>query len=97
VLEVALTADIATPKPHLPQMRMRGRTPPSAAEKGSRKGYWRGKRIDFRLYEMDPLEAGNVVNGPAVVEHPTTTLLIPPDHHVELDSRRIIHYRRGAK
>jgi N-methylhydantoinase A/oxoprolinase/acetone carboxylase beta subunit len=44
---------------------------------------------------MDELLAGNVVNGPAVIEHPATTLLIPPTHHVEFDARRLIHYRAG--
>jgi acetone carboxylase, beta subunit len=38
-----------------------------------------------------------VVNGPAIIEHPATTFLIPPDHHGEFDSRRLIHYRRGTK
>jgi len=97
VLEVALTADIETPKPKLPVLPLSKPTPPSAAEKGERQVYWRGHRGAFRIYEMDPLEAGNVVNGPAIIEHPATTLLIPPDHHVELDERRLIHYRRGVK
>jgi acetone carboxylase, beta subunit len=96
VLEVALTADIATPKPRLPELPLAGRRPPAAAEKGSRSVYWRGQRVDFRIYEMDPLEPGNTIEGPAVVEHPATTLLIPPDRHVALDARRLIHYRRGA-
>lgn len=43
------------------------------------------------------MRAGNVVNGPAVLEHPATTLLVPPEHHVEFDSRRIIHYRKGTQ
>ncbi len=95
MLEVALTADIDTPKPKLPVMRLYGPKPPSAAEKGERHVYWRGKRMPFRIYEMDPLQPGNMVEGPAIVEHPATTLLIPPEHHVELDERRLIHYRRG--
>ncbi|HSD09865.1 MAG TPA: hydantoinase/oxoprolinase family protein [Candidatus Binatia bacterium] len=96
ILEVALTADIATPKPRLPELPLSGPKPASSAEKGARTVYWRGSRREFRIYEMDPLEAGNVITGPAIVEHPATTLLIPPEHHVELDSRRLIHYRRGA-
>jgi N-methylhydantoinase A/oxoprolinase/acetone carboxylase beta subunit len=46
---------------------------------------------------MDRLEAGNVVNGPAVIEHPATTLLIPPECHVEFDARRLIHFQRGSR
>ncbi|MSR14820.1 MAG: hydantoinase/oxoprolinase family protein [Gammaproteobacteria bacterium] len=97
ILEVALTADIVTPKPKIPELALQGRKPNSAAEKGTRKVYWRGKRQEFRVYEMDPLTAGNVINGPAIIEHPATTMLIPPGHHCELDKRRLIHYRSGQK
>src|SRR5690606_13893523 len=70
ILEVALTADVLTPKPQLPKLRTKGPKPPSAAEKGTRKVYWRGKKLDFRIYEMDPFEPGNRIKGPAIVEHP---------------------------
>ncbi|MFC5996457.1 hydantoinase/oxoprolinase family protein [Pseudonocardia hispaniensis] len=95
ILELALSADLATPKPAVPILELRGRTPPSSAVKGRRPGHWRGTDITFDIYEMDELQAGNVINGPAVIEHPATTLLIPPTHHVEFDSRRLIHYRAG--
>jgi N-methylhydantoinase A len=97
ILEVALTAEIATPKPALPEFPMTRRKPGTAAEKGARKVYCRGKRKEFRVYEMDELRAGNVVNGPAIIEHPATTFYIPPDKHAVFDRRRIIHYRRGTK
>lgn len=97
ILEVALTADIATPKPQLPELKVAGKKPPSTAEKGARSVYWRGDKHEFRIYEMDPIEAGNLINGPAIIEHPATTLLIPPGFHVEFDSRRLIHYRPGKK
>lgn len=96
ILEVALTADVLTPKPRLPILKKKGPRPSSASEKGTRKVYWRGKMLDFRIYEMDPLEPGNVIKGPAIIEHPATTLLVAPGDHVELDNRRLIHYRPGA-
>jgi acetone carboxylase, beta subunit len=95
VLEVALAADIVTPKPALPVQISSGRRPPSAAEKGARKVYYRGKRLEFRVYEMDALQAGNVVDGPAIIEHPATTFYIPPERHAAFDERRLIHYRSG--
>ena len=94
IFEVALTADVETPKPAIPEQALAGEKPPSAAEKGAREVYWRGDRREFRIFEMDELRAGNVVHGPAVIEHPATTLLVPPGHRVELDARRLIHYRR---
>jgi N-methylhydantoinase A len=97
ILEVALTAEVATPKPVIPELAMAGKKPPSAAEKGARQVYYRGKNKEFRIYEMDELRAGNVVNGPGIIEHPATTLYIPPGQHVAFDNRRIIHYRAGVK
>lgn len=97
IMELALSADIETPKPAVPIQTLSGKTPPSTATKGHREGYWRGRQIDFHIYEMNELLAGNVVNGPAVIEHPATTLLVPPDYHVEFDNRRLIHYRRGTQ
>lgn len=97
VLEVALSADVKTPKPDIPRLTLSGKKPPSSAEKGARKIYYRGKRREFRIYEMDEVRAGNIINGPAVIEHPATTFYIPPDKHAAFDARRIIHYRRGTK
>ena len=79
MLEVALTAEILTPKPHLPVMDLKSKKPSSNAEKGSRKVYYRGKKRQYKIYEMDALQAGNVVEGPAIVEHPATTLYVPPN------------------
>jgi len=95
ILELALSADLETPKPAVPVQTLAGPTPSSSSVKGRRAGHWRGADITFDIYEMDELRAGNVVNGPAVIEHPATTLLIPPTHHVGFDERRLIHYRAG--
>lgn len=95
ILELALSADLVTPKPTIQEVPLEGPTPPSSSIKGTRSGYHHGRDITFTIYEMDELLAGNIVSGPAVIEHPATTLLIPPDHHVEFDNRRIIHYRKG--
>ncbi|MCC7122779.1 MAG: hydantoinase/oxoprolinase family protein [Gammaproteobacteria bacterium] len=97
VLEVALAADITTPKPQLPTLPLAGPKPPDAAVKGTRKVYYRGKRLDFRIYEMDELQAGNIVNGPSIIEHPATTFYIPPDKHAAFDERRLIRYRDGSR
>jgi acetone carboxylase, beta subunit len=95
ILELALSADLATPKPAVPVQEPAGPAPSSSSVKGRRAGHWRGTDVAFDVYEMDELRAGNVVNGPAVIEHPATTLLIPPTHHVTFDERRLIHYRAG--
>jgi N-methylhydantoinase A/oxoprolinase/acetone carboxylase beta subunit len=49
--------------------------------------------MKFDLWEMDLLQAGNRVGGPAIIEHPMTTLVVPPEKCVELDECKIIWYR----
>jgi len=53
-----------------------------------------GKWSRFDVWEMDLLEAGNRIDGPAIVEHPMTTLVIPLQNYVEMDERKFIWYRR---
>jgi len=40
---------------------------------------------------MNDLQAGNVVEGPSVVEAPATTMLVPPGFNAPLDENRIFH------
>ena len=45
---------------------------------------------------MDLLEPGNIVRGPAVVEAPATTLLLPPGFHTKLDAYRIFEINQSG-
>lgn len=92
ILEVALVAELESPRPQLPIESLAGPTPPSAAEKGIRKAHWHGESVAFRIYEMDEIRAGNCILGPAIVEHPATTLLVAPGWQARFDERRLIHY-----
>jgi acetone carboxylase beta subunit len=38
---------------------------------------------------MDVLEPGNLIRGPAVIEHPATTFLVPPGFMTRLNAYRI--------
>jgi N-methylhydantoinase A/oxoprolinase/acetone carboxylase beta subunit len=42
---------------------------------------------------MDLLQAGNRVDGPAIIEHPMTTLVIPPQNYVDFDEHKFIWYK----
>ena len=71
-----------------------GFTPDAKAEKGRRLAYtsdggWR----EFRIWDMDSLEAGNVIEGPSIIEHPMTTLVVPAANRVEFDEHKVIWYR----
>jgi acetone carboxylase beta subunit len=66
---------------------------PADAHKGSRRIYWRGEWVTAELYEMDRVCSGNVIEGPAVIEDPATTFVVPPDSVARLDTHRIFHLR----
>lgn len=74
-----LKAIAPTKKVELPKVRLEG-DDPASARKGERPVYWPPEK-DFRttpLFSYELLRAGNVVEGPAVVEGEYTTLVVPP-------------------
>jgi len=81
-------------RPVTRKYQLKGRKAPREAYKGQREAYMDGKWMKFDLWEMDLLEAGNRIEGPAIVEHPMTTLVIPPQNYVEMDERKFIWYKR---
>jgi N-methylhydantoinase A len=50
---------------------------PSQARKGVRNVYWGNGFISTAIYERGLLKCGNRVNGPAIIESPDTTYVIP--------------------
>jgi N-methylhydantoinase A/oxoprolinase/acetone carboxylase beta subunit len=51
---------------------------PEKALKGRRTAYFNGGPSTTPIYDEGQLECGNVVKGPAFIESPHTTILIPP-------------------
>jgi acetone carboxylase, beta subunit len=92
VMEVAVSATVSTPKPALPTYPDADSTPPDDSVKGQRQAYFKGHFYDHTIYDMDRLMAGNVVQGPAIVEHPATTLVVPPGFRSRFDERRFIWF-----
>lgn len=93
VMELALTAAIATPRPVLPRYELDDKIPDEARKPG-RQAYCQGEWMPFDIYDMEHLKAGNVVAGPAVIEDPATTLILPPDHQARFDEHRFIWYEK---
>ncbi|HXM57999.1 MAG TPA: hydantoinase/oxoprolinase family protein, partial [Candidatus Dormibacteraeota bacterium] len=57
------------------------RVPGAAARKGGRRLHLRGwTALEADVYEADRLAPGVAVEGPAIVERPDTTVLVPPGH-----------------
>jgi N-methylhydantoinase A/oxoprolinase/acetone carboxylase beta subunit len=96
--EVSVVARVDTPKPVLARHRRAGRTPPKAAQKGTRRVFQKGRWHTARIFEMDELLAGNQVDGLAVIEAPNTTLFMPHGWRLRVDEHRIFWLtRRGGQ
>jgi N-methylhydantoinase A len=58
----------------------------SPAFKRTRKCLFNGNYTDTPVYDSDKLRAGNIIEGPAIIEVPTTTAVIPPDYGCQVDN-----------
>lgn len=95
IKEVATVAIVTgLPKPIIPEKPFAGEKPPEDAFKGQREIYYEGRWITFDVWEMDPLKPGNKIQGPVIIEHPMTTLVVPPGRRIYLDKYEFIHYLR---
>ena len=94
ITELGLIATADKVKPVLEKLPL-GSSDASAAHKGVREAYLGGKWHRTDLYEMDRLKPGNEIAGPAIVEHPATTLVIHPGDQVFVDEWTLLHYRHG--
>ena len=94
IAEVSLEAGAVKTKPELARYPIKSKQPDKKAFKGNRDAYMDGKWMPFRTWEMDMLEPGNRVDGPAVIEHPMTTLVVTPQSYVEMDEYKLLWYRK---
>ncbi|OUC78076.1 hydantoinase/oxoprolinase family protein [Gordonia lacunae] len=79
--------------PTLPELKQADSADPSAALTGIRKvclGAARGY-VDTQIYDYTQLRAGHVLRGPAVIEVPTTTVVVPDDTTGTVDRLGNLH------
>lgn len=95
IMELGLTASTDKVKPRLIRRELGSATPSKDAGRGRRPFYHQGSWHDAQLWEMDGLMPGNEIRGPAIVEHPATTLVVLPGDEVFVDEWTILHYRHG--
>lgn len=81
-------------KPKIPTEELQGETPSSKSLKGTRNMYWRDGWVSAQIYEMAELRAGNKIHGPAIIEDPATTFIVPPGYWTYLDQHRIFHLEK---
>ncbi len=91
ITEVAIAAYVDLPKPKITKYELEGESPKDAY-KDTREVYFEDKWYEFNIFEMKELKPGNVVVGPSIIEHPATTLVVPPDNRIRMDEYRLIHF-----
>jgi len=84
IYEVGMTASVSKVKPRLVR-RKRAGADAGAAIKGRRMAYFESAMREVSVYDLVALQAGNLVPGPAIVEAPTTTMVVPADADVSVD------------
>jgi acetone carboxylase beta subunit len=88
VTNVIVTGSVPVEKPALPDEQEHGAGP---EPKSTRRVWWRDGFEDTLIYEQDQVRAGQVVEGPAVIESPADTFAIPPGRLARLDGNRVFH------
>jgi acetone carboxylase beta subunit len=83
IVSVALTASVSTPKRIMPRDYV-GKDS-SSALKGEREAYFEGEWKKTRIYDLNRLQVGNIVDGEAIIEGRDTTVVVPYDNSVSVD------------
>lgn len=83
---IVLKATVVTEKLELPVLAVESPSPESAL-RAHRDAYWpeRGERVTTPVYGFGGLRAGNVVEGPAIVEMEYSTIVVPPGQRLRID------------
>jgi N-methylhydantoinase A/acetophenone carboxylase len=81
-----LKCTVSTPKPVLPEHPLSD-PDASAAQAGSRRAWWPQQKdwVDTPIYAAELLEPGHALDGPAIVEAPLTTVVVPPGFRYAID------------
>jgi len=89
ISRIILSCSMPTPKPKLPDLQEGESLPDEKAYKKGREIFCEGEWHEAEIYEMGYLTPGNIIEGPSVVEAPSTTFVVPPGWKARLDRHRI--------
>lgn len=93
IFELALLASVEKVKPQIIEQPLGSAEPEAKAYKGTRNMCWAGRWLPASLWEMELLRPGNCIEGPAIIEHPATTLVVPEHKRVEVDEWNFLWLR----
>jgi N-methylhydantoinase A/acetone carboxylase beta subunit len=88
VTQAIITGRVPVEKPALPELDEVSGPPPS---KGARPVHWGDGFTDTEIVQLEEVQAGHAIDGPAIVEHSATTFAIPPGRRATLDRHQIFH------
>ncbi|HUW52419.1 MAG TPA: hydantoinase/oxoprolinase family protein [Rhodanobacter sp.] len=86
-----MRGSVVSSKPELPEEADAGPIPPKEAHIGSRPFYRQKQWQDAQIWSMEALKAGNRVLGPAIIESPSTTFIVPLGFETYCDKHRLFH------
>jgi N-methylhydantoinase A/oxoprolinase/acetone carboxylase beta subunit len=84
IMGIALQGSATVPTPVIAKRPFVSEDP-GPAKKSERDVYFNGNMVPTRIYDMNKLEVGNKMDGPAIIEGVDTNLIIPPDRKVYID------------
>lgn len=90
VLEIGLVAVVDKIRPELRTYPVGSATPAREARADVRPCWFGGDWQHTDVWRLTGLEAGNVCEGPAIIEDATLTLVIPPSRRVRVDDRHAL-------
>lgn len=93
---VVMSGLVPVDKPALPNEPLAGPRIDGAAVKAKRQLYYRGAWHEATIIDLGKIKAGNLVEGPAVIEAPASTMVVPPGRSARLDAHRIFHLSTNA-
>jgi acetone carboxylase beta subunit len=92
VTHVIVHGTVDVEKPALPQLPEQPGTPPLKATRPVHWGRASGDEyVETEIFQLESVQSGNSIDGPAIVEHSATTFAIPPGRRAKLDKHHIFH------
>jgi acetone carboxylase beta subunit len=91
ISDVGVIASAPKIKPRLVPSPLREPEPVEEARRPMRQIYWEGEWHEATVWDIESLRPGNAIVGPAVLEHPATTFVVPPAMRTWLDEMTIFH------
>ena len=96
IFELGMLATVEKIKPRLVEHELGPATPDKGARKATRNMYHNGEWHVATTWEMELLKPGNHIDGPAIIEHPATTLVVPLARSIDIDKWNFIWLKGGG-